>query len=48
MYLKLAEEEDIKIVERWRTDARGILVFVSPHMNILCYCTPIVHTNHQS
>jgi len=37
MYLKLAEEEDIKIVERWRTDARGILVFVSPHMSILCY-----------
>jgi hypothetical protein len=31
MYLELAEEEDIKIAERWRADARSILVFVSPH-----------------
>ena len=29
MYLELAEEEDIKIAERWRADARSILVFVS-------------------
>ena len=36
MYLELAEEEDIKIAERWRADARSILVFVSPH-SFLCY-----------
>jgi len=29
MYLKMAEEEDNKMVERWERDANGILVFVS-------------------
>lgn len=32
MYLELAEEEDLTIAERWRADARSILVFVSPHI----------------
>jgi hypothetical protein len=35
MYLKLAEEEDYKVAERWRADAGGILVFVSPHIRFV-------------
>ena len=30
MYLDRAEEEDKKAAERWKGDADGILVFVSP------------------
>jgi len=29
MYLKMAEEEDKKMTERWEADADGILIFVS-------------------
>jgi hypothetical protein len=28
----MAEEEDNKVAERWKRDAEGILVFVSPHL----------------
>jgi hypothetical protein len=28
MYLEMAEEEDKKLVESWKADAEGILVFV--------------------
>jgi len=30
MYLDMAGEEDKKMVESWKADADGILVFVSP------------------
>ena len=30
MYVKMAEEEDNKIADRWQKDADGILIFVSP------------------
>ena len=29
MYTKIAEEEDIKMTDRWQKDADGILIFVS-------------------
>ena len=29
MYVKMAEEEDNKMTERWQKDADGILIFVS-------------------
>jgi hypothetical protein len=29
MYVKMAEEEDNKMAERWKEDADGILIFVS-------------------
>ena len=28
MYLEMATEEDIKMVENWKADADGILIFV--------------------
>jgi len=31
---RLAEEEDNKMVERWQKDADGILIFVSPWVDI--------------
>ena len=34
IYSKAAEEEDNKMVERWQKDADGILIFVSPRMDI--------------
>ncbi len=37
MYLKIAEEEDNKMAERWQKDADGILIFVSPHVSIHAY-----------
>jgi hypothetical protein len=33
MYVKLAEEEDNKMAERWQKDADGILIFVSFHIS---------------
>ena len=30
MYLKIMEEEDKKMVERWQKDAKEIMLFVSP------------------
>ena len=29
MYVKMAEEEDNKVADRWQKDADGILIFVS-------------------
>jgi hypothetical protein len=37
MYSKLAGEEDDEMVDRWQKDADGILIFVSPSID--------VHTN---
>jgi hypothetical protein len=37
MYSKAAEEEDNKLVERLQRDADGILIFVSPHVDIHIY-----------
>lgn len=34
MYSKIAEEEDNKMAGRWQSDAKGILIFVSPHVGI--------------
>ena len=34
IYSKAAEEEDNKMVERWQRDADGILIFVSPRIDI--------------
>ena len=31
MYLQLAGEEDKKVTENWKSDADGILIFVSRH-----------------
>ena len=37
IYSKAAEDEDIKMIERWQKDADGILIFVSPLVGIhLC------------
>jgi hypothetical protein len=33
MYVKMAEEEDNKMANRWQKDADGILIFVSSHIN---------------
>jgi hypothetical protein len=33
MYVKMAEEEDNTMAERWKTDADGILIFVRFHTN---------------
>jgi Family of unknown function (DUF6535) len=32
MYLRMAEEEDDKMAERWQKNADGILIFVSLHL----------------
>jgi hypothetical protein len=34
MYLKLTEDEDNKMAERWQKDADGILIFVSLRLNV--------------
>jgi hypothetical protein len=34
IYSKTAEEEDNKNAERWKNDADGILIFVSPRVPI--------------
>ena len=34
VYSKTAEEEDNKNAERWKNDADGILIFVSPRLPI--------------
>ena len=34
MYSKLAKEEDDELVDRWKKDADGILIFVSPSVDI--------------
>ena len=35
MYLERAEEEDKKMVENWKADADGILIFVRLHFQTL-------------
>jgi len=34
MYSKFAKEEDDDLVDRWQKDADGILIFVSPSVDI--------------
>jgi hypothetical protein len=42
MYLKMADEEDKKMTERWEADADGILIFVSAKsFRISVFITPI-------
>jgi hypothetical protein len=38
MYVKMAEEEDNKMTERWQKDADGILIFVSPLLVSMLQC----------
>src|SRR5258707_11900683 len=38
MYSKAAEEEDRKMIERWRKDAEEILIFVSPQQPYPYFC----------
>jgi Family of unknown function (DUF6535) len=33
MYVKMAEEEDKKMTDRWQKDADGILIFVSARIS---------------
>jgi hypothetical protein len=37
MYLDMATEEDKKIVENWKADADGILIFVRLYLLISCF-----------
>ena len=37
MYLEMATEEDKKMVESWKADADGILIFVCLYPLILCF-----------
>ena len=46
MYVKMAEEEDNKMAERWKADADGILIFVSAR-NIVSY-TAYINLNLQT
>ena len=38
MYSKVADEEDKEMVERWKQDADGIILFVSYRVRILILC----------
>jgi Family of unknown function (DUF6535) len=33
MYVKMSEEEDNKMADRWQKDADGILIFVGFHIS---------------
>ena len=37
MYMERAEEEDKRMVENWKADADGILIFVRLYLLILCF-----------
>jgi hypothetical protein len=37
MYLEMATEEDKKMVENWKADADGILIFVRRYPLIFCF-----------
>ena len=37
MYMEIATEEDKKMVEEWKADADGILIFVRLYPLILCF-----------
>jgi hypothetical protein len=39
MYLEMTTEEDQKMVENWKADADGILIFVRLSLLVGC-CTP--------
>jgi hypothetical protein len=34
MYVKMTEDEDNKMAHRWQKDADGILIFVSPYIEL--------------
>lgn len=34
MYVKMTEEEDNKMTDRWQKDGDGILIFVSPYLGL--------------
>jgi len=38
MYSKIAEEEDDRMMERYQKEADGILIFVSPRVNVHLGC----------
>ena len=42
MYLERATEEDLKMVEDWKADADGILIFVRLYPLILCFTPTLV------
>ncbi len=42
MYLEMATEEDKKMVENWKADADGILIFVSLSSNLVLHTNSIV------
>ena len=46
MYLKMATEEDKKMVENWKADADGILIFVRLYIVIMCFAP--THSFHRS
>jgi hypothetical protein len=37
MYLEMAAEEDKKMVESWKADADGVLIFVCLYLLIWCF-----------
>ena len=37
MYSKLGEEEDNKMADRWQKEGEGVLIFVSPSVDILYF-----------
>ena len=37
MYMEMATEEDKKMVEDWKADAEGILIFVRSYSFIWCF-----------
>ena len=48
IYHKAAEEEDNKMVKRWKEDAKGILIFVSPscrYLSIIAHEPVLVNRN---
>ena len=45
MYVKMAEEEDNKMAERWKADADGILIFVSATV-VVSHAIPYTLTQH--
>jgi hypothetical protein len=40
MYMKIGDEEDNKVVERWQKDSKEILLFVSPRVAIRANTQP--------
>ena len=46
MYVKMAEEEDNKMADRWQKDADGILIFVGFCYLLYCYAAAIDQHEH--